>query len=221
MESGRDETSNGDVDHLQPQNPTASEPVGVPQDSGAEGRRGAFSDPTSRRRFLRATVAAGAVVGAVATAGGIAFAADGPQILNSLHAGTATPSGHCVKITEGCKGGSNPNDYIQVSTCDFLTYIGTIDGYTSNGVKHDNCDPTKGTGTVFVITHPVAVLVDKNGHLDNVTLCLTSATYKAHNDKGHISLFCNPFTFTKNGKATNETDPEGSCLYVNQTATSC
>jgi hypothetical protein len=190
------------------------------QSAPAVSDRGVLADPTSRRRFLRATVAAGAIVGGVAAAGGVAFAANGPQLLKSFRAGTSTPSGHCVDITEGVHQGNNPNDHVQVSTCDFLTYIGTIDGNASNGDTKKNCDPTNGSGTTFVILHPVAVLVDKNGHFDNTTLCILGASYKAGNT-GQISLMVTPFSLTQGGVVTKGDVPSGSCLYVNQTATTC
>jgi hypothetical protein len=155
----------------------------------------ALSDPASRRRFLRTTVAAGAVVTGVVAAGGVVYAAKGPQILASLAAGNSVPSGHCVHIVEGVKGSThNPNQHIQVSTTDFQTYIGSISGST------------------FTISHGVGVLVDKNGHSPNFAVCITDAAYKG-GGTNTVSLTVNP--------AVTDEYPTGSCLYISQTHGTC
>lgn len=158
-------------------------------------RRMATSDPKSRRRFLRATVATGAVVTGVVAAGGVVYAAKGPQLLGSLVAGNSVPSGHCVQIAEGVKEtGNNPNHTIQVTTADYLAYIGTISGNT------------------FTILHGHAVLVAQNR--PNFVTCITSATYKAGGTT-HVSLHVDP------GVTSKDEYPAHSCLYVSQTLGTC
>src|SRR5262249_39090002 len=109
-------------------------------------RPGLFSDPTSRRRFLRTAVAAGAVVAGTGAIGGIVLANQKPGIVSSVLAGRATPSGQCVLIKEAVHGtDKSPQHHIQILTTDFTTYVGTITGNPA----------------VFTIVHPYATLSDK------------------------------------------------------------
>jgi hypothetical protein len=164
-----------------------------PDSEGNAPRLGRFSDPTSRRRFLRTAVAAGAVVAGTGVIGGIVAANRKPGIVSSTLAGRATPSGQCVEITQGVKGSEqNPNQHIQISTSDFTTYVGTI----SNGT--------------FTIVHPYAVLVDKNNHNPDLTTCIQSAEYDNGN-LGQVILTVDP------GVTTTVEYPAKSCLYVSQT----
>lgn len=186
-----------EADGSQRQDGTAFAPFGAPQSRSGTHSHGEFVDPASRRRFLRATVAAGAVVTGVVAAGSVVYAAQGPRILTTFTAGSATPSGHCVEIVEGVKGSqNNPNQHIQVSKSDFLAYIGTISGNT------------------FTIVHGVAVLVDKNGHNPNFSTCIKSAAYK-NGDTNVVSLLVMP------GVTTMSEYPAKSCLYVNQSLGTC
>jgi hypothetical protein len=175
-----------------------------PPDGGDAPRAGRFSDPTSRRRFLRAAVAAGAVVAGTGVVGGIVAANRKPGIVSSTLAGHATPSGQCVQIAEGVKGDPDtPNHEIQVDTADFTTYIGTITG--------TDADP------IFTIVHPYAVLVDNKNNvnpLPDITLCIQSAAYKQGGTQ-HVTLTVNPGVVTPD----NSNYQSGDCLYVSQTRT--
>lgn len=160
-----------------------------------QARARGLADPTSRRRFLRAAVAAGGAVAAVGAMGGVVLARDKPRLANSIVPGCHSPSGHCVEIVEGVKGSThNPNQHIQVSYNDFIHYIGTQ------------------TGGVFTIVHAHAILVDKNHHNSDLVTTIISATYKQGN-KNVVSLFVNP------GVTTTNEFPAHSCLYVSQTKT--
>ncbi|HEU5441683.1 MAG TPA: hypothetical protein VFU88_20540 [Ktedonobacterales bacterium] len=175
-----------------------------PSEGGDAPRSGRFSDPTSRRRFLRAAVAAGAVVAGTGVVGGIVAANRKPGIVSTTLAGNTQPSGHCVMIKEAVHGtASNPNHHIQILTSDFTTYVGTI-------------TVTPGNPPVFTIVHPYATLSDKRNppHLPDVTVCIKSATYKQGNT-GQVSLFVDPGIVTPKG----DEYPEGCCLYVSQTRT--
>lgn len=158
---------------------------------------GRFSDPTSRRRFLRAAVAAGAVVAGTGTVGGIVLANRKPGIVGSILAGSATPSGHCVPITASIS--SVPFTHVQVSTTDFTTWIGTI---AQNGV--------------FAIVHPYSVLVDSANANLVFNLCITGAQYK-HNSTTQVVLTVKSRS-TASPNITREC-PAGSCLYVSHTRT--
>ncbi|WIG58076.1 MAG: hypothetical protein OJF49_000821 [Ktedonobacterales bacterium] len=156
---------------------------------------GSVSDPTSRRRFLRTAVVAGGAVAAVSAMGGVVMARNHPRLANSILPGSVTPSGHCIEIVEGVKGSpQNPNQHIQVSYNDFITYIGTYD---------------IGTNT-FTIVHSHAILVDKNHHNPDLITTIISADFEQGNT-AVVSLLVNP------GVTTTNEYPAKSCLYVSQT----
>jgi hypothetical protein len=204
---GQSESSGGEAMSSGNGNPWDDDPATNPwlnRPGGDTPQPGRFSDPTSRRRFLRTAVAAGAVVAGTGAIGGIVLANKKPGIVSSVLAGRSTPSGHCVTIAEAVKGTPDkPNHEVQVLTTDFTAYIGTITG----------------NPPVFTIVHPYAVLTDDKNNsnpLPDIVLCIKSAAYKEGGpNPPHVTLTVEPGIVTPD----HSNYQSGDCLYVSQTRT--